>query len=252
MKNIEVLNKSPFLKRVIDYPRPSLIKCSEAKSSKNKAIIICVGGGYCVYGEGEGFPLARVFDANGYVTFILCYSLGEGNPFPTQMRELALAVNHVRKNCDEYGIDPEDVVVCGLSAGGHLAASLGIHADADWLSAYDFPEDARPDRLILGYPVTGEVRNGFARTFETLSANIDNPDLIPLMYLDKQVNSHMPPTFIWHNEDDEVIPSECTHEFEQILKEKKVPHEVHYFSDGGHAVKNKEPGIELALKWLKK
>lgn len=250
MKNIEVISKSPFLKRVSDYPRPSLVKCSDKTPDKRKAIIICVGGGYSVYGEGEGFPVAKLFEANGYMPFILCYSLGENNPFPTQMRELAQAVNHVRKNHAEYHIDPDDIIVCGLSAGGHLAASLGIHGDADWVKAYDFPEDSRPNKLILGYPVTGEVKNGFARTFETLSTNIDSPELIELMYLDKHVTPDMPPTFIWHNEDDTVIPCECTHNFEQILKDKNVPHEVHYFPEGGHRVNNKEPGLDFALKWL--
>lgn len=251
---IEVLSKSPFLKRLIDYPRPSLIECfdEDNKAEKEKAVIILTGGGYNVYGEGEGFPVAKVFKANGYLPFILCYSLGENNPFPTQMRELAQAVSHVRENYNSYSIDPDDIIVCGLSAGGHLAASLGIHGSSNWTKEYSIPSNGRPNRLILGYPATGEVEGGNARTFATLEANISDADLVPYIYLDESDVSQMPPTFIWHNEDDTVIPVKCTNDFEKALVEKNVSHEVHYFPKGGHRVNNNDPGLESALRWLKK
>lgn len=251
MNKLDIVPKSQFLKRMIEYPRPSLIEyVNDVPESQSTAIIICVGGGYSVYGEAEGFPLAKRLENEGYIPFLLCYSLGEENPFPVALLELGQAVSHIKNNHKEYNVNPNNVVVCGLSAGGHLAASLGVYWNEPRLREMGLQKNCKPDRLILGYPVTGEVIDGFGRTFETLSANLENPDLEPLLYLDSNLNENMPPTFIWHNVDDEVIPIYSTLKFIEKLKEKNIPFEAHFFPKGGHAVHKDEEGITLALKWL--
>lgn len=45
--------------------------------------------------------------------------------FPQALLELAKAVCLIRDHAKEWDVDSERVIVCGFSAGGHLACSLG-------------------------------------------------------------------------------------------------------------------------------
>ena len=75
--------------------------------------------------------------------------------FPTAVKELALAVALVREHSQEWHVDPERIFVCGFSAGGHLACSLGVFWNREflWKSLGKEPEQIRPNGMILGYPV---------------------------------------------------------------------------------------------------
>ena len=50
---------------------------------------------------------------------------GKGQGVPPLI-ELSETVRLIREHEAEYGVDPEKIAVCGFSAGGHLAASLGV------------------------------------------------------------------------------------------------------------------------------
>ena len=67
--------------------------------------------------------------------------------------ELSETVRLIREHEAEYGVDPEKIAVCGFSAGGHLAASLGVlWNDPQLLRVYDNRGGLnRPNAMILGY-----------------------------------------------------------------------------------------------------
>lgn len=215
------------------------------------AVIVCTGGGYELLGTSEGPPASTAFSNSGYETFLLNYSVGRQNPFPTALRELAHAVKYIRKNAEELNVIPDKIFVCGFSAGGHLAASLGVHWNADWLEKYDIPTDARPDKLILAYPVIGEADGSVTGLFNTISAQIDDEELKDHMYLDRYITRDMPPVFVWHNGDDMMVPVRSTIDFMTILEEKGVPYSSHIFPYGGHANPfSNEFWFYMALDWL--
>ncbi len=215
------------------------------------AVIVCTGGGYEMLGTSEGPPASANFANSGYETFLLNYSVGRENPFPTAMRELAYAVRYIRENAEELNVIPDKVYVCGFSAGGHLAMSLGVHWNSDWIEKYDIPKDAGPDKIIVAYPVIGETCGNAAITFTNLSANLDDPQIKPYMYLDKYINKDMPPVFVWHNQDDMIVPVESTIDFTKTLNEKGIQFESHIFPNGGHANPfSNQYWFYMALDWL--
>ena len=89
------------------------------------AVAICPGGAYRMVSEREAEPVAKVFFAAGYHTFILNYSVLEKAKDFQPLCQLAAAIADIRKNAEEWSVDCEKIAVCGFSAGGHLAASLG-------------------------------------------------------------------------------------------------------------------------------
>ena len=56
------------------------------------------------------------------------------------------------------------------------------------------------------------------------------------MSLEKQVDSHTPPVFLWHTAVDDVVPVENSLFFGQALRDKKIPFEMHIFQDGHHGL----------------
>ena len=87
------------------------------------AVLILPGGGYERIAPAEGEPVALAFLAAGIQAFVLSYSVLPAL-WPRQFLEGAAALAWMRANAPELGFRPDQVAVCGFSAGGHLAGCL--------------------------------------------------------------------------------------------------------------------------------
>ena len=132
---------------------------------KMPAILICPGGGYGMVSKREGMPVAIDFLANGFVPFILNYSVGKDFSYPTQLNELAASIDYIRNNANDYGIDKNKIYVIGFSAGGHLVANIGV----EYLSLDQY--DAKPNGICLCYPVISSEYGASGNTYENLLEN---------------------------------------------------------------------------------
>ena len=123
---------------------------------RRPAVVICPGGAYEFCSVRESDAPASAFLNMGLQVFILLYSCGEDAGGKQPLAEAAQSVRLVRERADEWWIDPQKILICGFSAGGHLAASLGVHWDDPALAERCGVQDAsvlRPDAMVLGYPV---------------------------------------------------------------------------------------------------
>ena len=92
---------------------------------RRPAVVICPGGAYEFCSVREADAPASAFLNMGLQVFILLYSCGEDAGGKQPLTEAAQSVRLVRERADEWWIDPQKILICGFSAGGHLAASLG-------------------------------------------------------------------------------------------------------------------------------
>jgi acetyl esterase/lipase len=85
------------------------------------------GGGWTVGDKREqGLPLLHSMARNGWVCFSANYRLSPGATFPDHLVDMKAALVWVREHAEEYGADASFVAVAGGSAGGHLAALIGL------------------------------------------------------------------------------------------------------------------------------
>jgi acetyl esterase/lipase len=193
------------------------------------SIIICPGGGYQWRSPREADPVARAFEAQGWQAYVLAYAV-EGEMLGTlPLRQVAWAVRTLR----QLKTDAQPIVVCGFSAGAHLAASLGVH----WDDVALFPckeEQAfhRPDAMVLGYPVITADNESHTKSIERLAALGDRS----YFSLEKYVKEVTPPTFLWHTADDPEVSVNNSLVFANALMACKVPWEMHVFSFGQHGL----------------
>jgi acetyl esterase/lipase len=175
------------------------------------AVVICPGGGYQHLAiDKEGHDIARWLNTVGIAGIVLKYRL----PGSSGMRGADLhqvsdtihvaledaedAMRLVRTNAAKWRLKPNAIGMMGFSAGGHLAAMVGMLA----------PPDARPDFLVLGYPA------------------------IPAAL---QVTASTPRTFLVAADDDTTVnAAENAGRFFAALRSAKVPAELHIYSSGGH------------------
>lgn len=205
---------------------------------KHKAVLICPGGGYAFTSDREAEPIALAFLAKGIAAFVLRYSVAP-HKYPTALLEVSKAIWLIRENAESWNINPDDIAVCGFSAGGHLTANIGVQWNEKFISeALDMPEGMnKPNKLILCYPV---ILSDFERSHKGSFLNLLGENLDQAKYdklsLDKLVGSHTPPSFIWHTFTDASVPVDCSLEFASALRKNNVPFEMHIYPNGPHGL----------------
>lgn len=205
-------------------------------NKKRGAVLICPGGGYARTSDREAEPIAMQFTAKGYHAFVLYYSVAP-NRHPKPLLDVSRAMCLIRQNCDKWNIDRNKIAVCGFSAGGHLAASLGIHYDKSYLTTEGIVAgENRPDAMILAYPVITmkEFRHNGSK--ENLLGKDAKEELINELSLETQVSEKTPPAFIWHTVEDQSVPVENSLMLACALQEKKIPFELHIYPNGPHGL----------------
>ncbi|WOO86709.1 alpha/beta hydrolase [Mollicutes bacterium LVI A0039] len=125
------------------------------KDIKRPVIVICPGGGYKNLSDREAEPVALKYNSAGFHAVVLRYGVDKHAVMPSPIQDLAKTIVHLHESSNEWFIDTNNIFVAGFSAGGHLAASLGVfHNDPEVLPEFqDGKFSIKPKGVILGYPV---------------------------------------------------------------------------------------------------
>jgi acetyl esterase/lipase len=161
--------------------------------------------------------------------------------YPTALTELAASLALVRKNAEKWCVDK--VIVLGCSAGGHLAASMGVFWQEAFLAkAVGLAKEEQkllcPDGLILCYPVITSGEFAHRGSFDNLLGEdrCKDPAWLEKMSLEKHVTDKTPKTFIWHTFTDNDVPVENSLMFVSALRRAGVNTEFHMYPVGAHGL----------------
>ena len=241
----------------------------ELRNFKKKAVLVLPGGGYYITSDREAEPVAKAFFAAGMNAFVLKYSVKEEAVGYAPLLDAAAAMKYIRDNADEWNIDKNKIVVCGFSAGGHLAASLGTLWNLSIISKALGCENSyiRPDGMILCYPVITSGEKGHKGSIRKL-ADAENrepsQEELDRFSIEKHVDGGTCPAFVWHTAEDE-LPVENSLYMCESLAAHKIPFELHVFPYGKHglsiATEEVAPSddmimpyvgrwIDMAVKWI--
>ena len=236
-EKIEERGKGGVIDRAItNVVQPTITVYLPAKPQANgTGIVICPGGGYQHLAiDKEGHDIARWLNSIGIAAAVLKYRLPGSMRGSSQgdihvvadrihvaLEDAEAAMRLMRENASKWNLKPGAIGMMGFSAGGHLAAMMGMVA----------PPDSRPDFLVLGYPA------------------------IPAAL---SVTSAMPRTFLVAADDDTTVnAAENAGRFFAALRAAKIPAELHIYSSGGHGFGIQKSGKTSAawpgalVAWLK-
>lgn len=199
-------------------------------------VLICPGGGYTRTSDREAESMALQFMAMGCHAAVLRYSCAPA-VYPTALQEVAWSMKFIREHVQEWHIDPQKILIQGCSAGGHLAASLGMFwndpALAKEVGAKD-NEALRPNGMILCYPVITSGEYAHRGSFDHLLAGKE--ELMSKLSLETAVSKDTPPTFLWHTFTDGSVPVENSLLLVSALRKAGIPTEFHMYPKGGHGL----------------
>ncbi len=207
-------------------------------SDLRPAVVVIPGGGYQALSDREGEPIAMAFAAMGFNTFVLRYSIGEYAAFPNPLVDLMKAMKIIHDRAAEWNTNPDKISVVGFSAGGHLVASLGVYWNNEEIlkTAGVKAEEAKPNALILCYPVITSGNKKEPGTIATAAKGHEEPDIFDKLSLEKHVGPHTPPCYICHTFFDSVVPVENSLLFANALAANNVAFELHITQDGVHGL----------------
>lgn len=247
---------------------------------RRPAVIILPGGGYAGFTEREGEAVALRFMAAGYQSFVLHYSVCEKAAFPGALYDLAQAMCFLHQNAERLCINEKRIVVCGFSAGGNLAASLGVMWNQKFMKEkFQVPAEwLKPAAMVLGYAVTNfgfenhSVLNQEqaemminCNRYITGKVQPEKEDYEKINLL-RYVSSDTPPAFLFHLCTDPVVPVDNSLQFASRLAAFDIPFVLEIGEDTWHGVsslkaedanlgffKEEYAGwFDRAISWLKK
>jgi acetyl esterase/lipase len=98
------------------------------KGQKNFPVMMFVHGGTWKSGNKNLYePLGKLYAKNGVGVVIINYRLSPKVKHPAHIEDVARAFAWTHKNIAKYGGDPDNLFVCGHSAGGHLVSLLSTN-----------------------------------------------------------------------------------------------------------------------------
>lgn len=196
-------------------------------------------------GKKEDFGLwGNIFAKKGYAVISSNYRQWPDYQYPSNLEDAFCALAWILENSADYQLDPDQIFFLGHSAGGTLAASLGIVDGQAVLpdSCPDqLPADFRPAgvitfTVIYDYQIAAQLSGGLQDyTVDLLGGTYEE---IPEVWQEASpvswVDGDDPPFLLIHGGEDQSIPPSQSEEFARILSDAGIPTELMIVPGGTH------------------
>ena len=203
-------------------------------------LIVWVHGGAWRRGSKDNVPITDMLQ-RGFAIASVGYRLTPVAPFPANARDIKAAIRFLRANAARFGIRPEPFILAGASAGGHLAALVGVtnghgalegrlgeHTDqsSDVSAIVSFYgasnlttilQQSTPHGLSVREPALQLLLGGSPEEFPKL-AKLASPVF--------HVDALDPPLLLIHGDQDPQMPINQAHELHGAYKKRGRP--VHF------------------------
>ena len=210
------------------------------------AIVFFFGGGWNGGTPGQFKPQAIYLAKRGMVAIAVDYRVRsrQGTLANVAVSDAKAAIRWVRMHADRLGVDPNRIAASGGSAGGHLAAATAT------LPGHDDSNDGSdissvPNALVLFNPVLitapfpglpDQSLEKFRKLEPRLGA--DSRSMSPYHH----VRAGLPPTIIFHGEEDKTVPYRTAEMFTDAMKMAGNQCELVGYPAEGHGFFNARRG----------
>ncbi|MEC3907227.1 alpha/beta hydrolase fold domain-containing protein [Tamlana sp. 2201CG12-4] len=182
-------------------------------NDSRSAIVSFFGGGWTGGHPRQFYQQSTFFAKLGMVAISAEYrvkKIHKTSPFES-VQDGKSAIRWVRQNAKKIGVDPNRIVACGGSAGGHVAACTGVIQGQE-VTSEDLLVSSVPNAMILFNPVLDTTEKGYGA--EKVKGR--ETEISPC----HQVKENAPPSLVFHGTKDLTVPFENAERFERLMKQK--------------------------------
>lgn len=108
----------------------------ENATGADPVIVVVHGGGFAFGSQTMEIiqPIIDAGKANGYVVASVDYRKSSEATFPGALSDVKAAVRYLKVNAEEYGINPDQIVIWGESAGAYLSLMTALTPEVEALN----------------------------------------------------------------------------------------------------------------------
>ncbi|MGI9469860.1 MAG: alpha/beta fold hydrolase [Rubripirellula sp.] len=222
-------------------------------------LVVWVHGGAWRAGSRTRVPITRLLE-HGLAIASVDYRLSGDAAFPAQAHDINQAINYLHHHADELGLDTERFAIAGSSAGGHLAALVGVSHGVTALSAptsqklptsseRQTPKSPKLKAIVSFFGASNLQTILQQSTPHGLSVRVpalqlllrgqpdQHPKLAQLASPVFHVDSNDPPLLLLHGDQDPQMPINQSHELEGAYRKVDCPVEFDVVHGGVHGGK---------------
>lgn len=201
------------------------------KSDKRPAIVFFFGGGWIGGSPNQFYPHCAYLASRGMVAISAEYRVKSRHSTSPKacVKDGKSAVRWIRAHADELGIDPDQLVAGGGSAGGHVAAATATVTKFDE-DGEDVSVSCRPNALVLFNPVYDNSAEGYG--YDRVAEYWQ--DISPMHNID----SDTPPTIVFLGTQDKLIPVSTAEKYKQLMAEQGGRCDLHVYEGEAHGFFN--------------
>jgi acetyl esterase/lipase len=211
-------------------------------------LIVWVHGGAWRSGSKKDMPLAKLIE-EGYAVASVDYRLSPQAKFPAQIHDLKAAVRFLRGHGDEWRLPTKKILIAGDSAGGHLAALVGVsngHGELEGDVGNDRAQSSEVQGIISFYGGANLTTILKQSTPHGLSVRVPALDLLlggqpddmpvlarlasPVFHVDRRD----PPLLLLHGDQDPQMPVNQALELSGAYQKVKAPVKLEIVHGAGH------------------
>jgi acetyl esterase/lipase len=220
------------------------------QTKRSYPLIFFAHGGGWISGfrnQPNNVSWCKFLASKGFAAASIDYRLAMRNSMENILSDYTDALDFVKNNAEKLRINKDDIVLMGLSAGGHLALL--------YASYYTYINDETKMKGIKGVTVYyspsnlkdifGKEQKSLSARFATMAALKGMPGQKPGLYYYyspiEWISKRMIPTLVVHGRKDMVVPYASAINLISRLKSESVPCRLLLHKEGGH-------GFETHLK----
>ena len=211
-------------------------------------LVVWVHGGAWRAGTRASVPITELTD-HGYAVASVDYRLSVEATFPAQVHDIKAAIRFLRANSDSYDFDPRQFTIAGASAGGHLAALVGVSNQVDALEGAvgkDLKVSSDVQAIVSFYGASNLETILSQSTPHGLSVRVpalqmllagqptNEPALARLASPVAHVDASDPPLLLIHGDQDPQMPINQSHELHGAYLGVAASSSFHVVYGGAH------------------
>lgn len=214
-------------------------------------LLIYIHGGAWRSGTKVDVPITPLLE-KGFAIASVEYRLTPVAPFPANIHDIKAAIRYLRAKAGEHHYDPKRFVIVGSSAGGHLAALVGVSNGEKELEGtlgqfLDQSSDVQAIVSLFGASnlqtiLKQSTPRGLDMRVPALQLLLGGqPDEVPALAKLASPVAHVdkndPPLLLIHGDQDPQMPINQSHELQGVYEKLKLSVRFEVVHGGGHGGK---------------